>query len=450
MPQPLYHESLRPQFHFSAKKNWINDPNGLVFFDGEYHLFFQHNPEGINWGPNWWGHAVGTDLVHWEQLDHAIAPDDRMGWIWSGSAAVDAKNTSGLGTNPAGPIITCYTQGDTREESPHPCVQCIAFSNDRGRTFTKFDGNPVLGHIRACNRDPKIIWHEPTGRWIMALFLDGHDYALFASPDLKTWEHLHDLAMPGVGECPDFFELPIDGDPQQTRWVFWGANGGYRLGSFDGRTFTPDTDVLHAEFGANGYAAQTWSDVPPEDGRRIQISWLNGGSYPEMPFNQQMSFPVVLTLRTCWDGVRLCRWPVHEIETLYGETTRVEDAALTSGASLRTDVPGELFDVRVVLEPGAADGVELRVGGEPIRCDVAGGQLTCREQSAELPLIDGRVALRVLADRTSIEIFAADGAASMTHFCVPDPAKPMLELAAVGGEAHIVSLAATELRSIWA
>ena len=283
------------------------------------------------------------------------------------------------GTRP--PLIAFYTAGGERMFPGKRCIQCIAFSNDRGRTWTKYAGNPVIGHIRAENRDPKVVWHGPTARWIMTLFMDGNDYALFSSPDLKSWTHQQDLTLPGVSECPDFFELPVDGDPSNTRWVFWGASGGYLLGRFDGRTFTPETDVLQAEQGANGYAAQTWSDVPAGDGRRVQISWMRNGRYPAMPFNQQMTFPVELTLRTLPEGIRLCREPVAEIETLH-ERTRAwpaGDIADMAAARFRqrfdsgeivsyavTDLraaesrlvlagEGDLFDVRMEIEVDASD-----------------------------------------------------------------------------------------------
>ena len=377
----LYRETHRPQFHFTAREHWINDPNGLVYFDGEYHLYFQHTPGSMVHGRTTWGHAVSTDLVRWKQLHTTALDVDETGWMWSGSAAVDHDNTGGFQEGDAPPLIAFYTAGGERMFPGKRCIQCIAFSNDRGRTWTKYAGNPVIGHIRAENRDPKVVWHGPTARWIMTLFMDDNDYALFSSPDLKSWTHLQDLTLPGVSECPDFFELPVDGDPSNTRWVFWGASGGYLLGRFDGGTFTPETDVLQAERGANGYAAQTWSDVPAEDGRRVQISWMRNGRYPAMPFNQQMTFPVELTLRTLPEGIRLCREPVAEIETLH-ERTRTwpaGDIAEMAAARFRqrfdsgeivsyavTDLraaesrlvlagEGDLFDVRMEIEVDASD-----------------------------------------------------------------------------------------------
>ena len=215
-----YRELHRPQFHFTPKKDWMNDPNGLVFYKGEYHLFFQYTPDSVRHGPNTWGHAVSTDLVRWEQIEHAIEPDE-YGWIWSGSAVVDWNNTAGLKEGDEDTIVAIYTIGGFGDP-PNPCVQSISYSNDRGRTFTMYDGNPVLGHIRAANRDPKVIWHKPTQTWIMALYLDANDYTFYGSKDLKKWDHLCDLAVPGTSECPDFFPLAVDGDPR-TSSGFCGA-----------------------------------------------------------------------------------------------------------------------------------------------------------------------------------------------------------------------------------
>ncbi|MCY3556101.1 MAG: glycoside hydrolase family 32 protein [Gemmatimonadetes bacterium] len=502
----LYREAHRPQFHFTAKKHWINDPNGLVYFDGEYHLYFQHTPGSMVHGRTTWGHAVSTDLVHWKQLHTAALDVDETGWMWSGSAAVDHHDTGGFKDGDVPPLIAFYTAGGERVFPDRRCIQCIAHSNDRGRTWTKFAGNPVIGHIRAENRDPKVVWHEPTARWIMALFMDGNDYALFSSPDLKSWTHLQDLTLPGVSECPDFFELPVDGDTANTRWVFWGASGGYLIGRFDGHAFTPETDVLQAEQGANGYAAQTWSDVPAEDGRRIQISWMRGGRYPAMPFNQQMSFPVELTLRTLPDGVRLCREPVREIKLLYAGTRtwpagdlaavaaeqfkqRFASGAISSYAvtDLREAVSrlvladeGDLFDVRMAIEVGGrgksgggdeydgdengdgsesagARGFTIEVQGHSVVYDAEAQTLSCLGKTAALRTIDGRVSLQLLIDRTSLEIFVNRGEVSMSFCFLPAAANHRLALKAVGGSVRggvhggvrIVSLLVHELRSAW-
>lgn len=502
----LYREIHRPQFHFTAREHWINDPNGLVYFDGEYHLYFQHTPGSMVHGRTTWGHAVSTDLVHWKQLHTAALDVDDTGWMWSGSAAVDHGNTGGFRDGEEPPLIAFYTAGGERMFPGRRCIQCIAYSNDRGRTWTKYAGNPVIGHIRAENRDPKVVWHAPTARWVMTLFMDDNDYALFASPDLKSWTHLQDLTLPGVSECPDFFELPVDGDPSKTRWVFWGASGGYLLGRFDGRTYTPETDVLQAEQGANGYAAQTWSDVPAEDGRRVQISWMRNGRYPAMPFNQQMSFPVELTLRTLPEGIRLCREPVAEIETLHDGTRTWPAGDLAEMAAARfhqrfesgeinsyavTDLreaerrlvlagEGDLFDVRMEIEVGdggdksgengetggcdetgcdeengddtasvGAGGFTIEVRGHALAYDGDRETLSCFGKTTALRAINGRVSLQLLVDRTSLEIFGNRGEVSMSFCFLPAVADQSLALKADAGRARIASLTVHELKSAW-
>jgi fructan beta-fructosidase len=448
-----FNERYRPQFHFTPKVNWTNDPNGLVYYAGEYHLFFQHNPSGINWGNMTWGHAVSTDLVHWKHLDHAIYPD-RLGTIFSGSAVVDAGDTAGFRTGPEKPIVCIYTSagGTSPESKDQPFTQSLAFSNDRGRTWTKYSGNPVLKHISGGNRDPKVIWHGPTKKWIMALYLDDakvpNDYALFASPNLKEWARLCTVTLPGDTECPDFFPLAVDGNPKNIKWVFWGGANDYLVGSFDGQVFKPESGPLKSHWGANRYAAQTYSDIPASDGRRIQLAWMQGGKYPGMPFNQQMTFPAELTLRAFPEGLRLCARPVREIESLWD--TRFEwSGTLEPGADPLRTVNGDLFDIRLSLEPAKAAAAGLVVRGVPIRYDVISGMLSCLDKSAPVGLSGGRLDLRILVDRSSIEIFAADGRVSMAFCFLPPDTDKSLSLFAQGGAATVRGLDVWKLKSIY-
>ena len=437
-----YQETYRPQFHFTPRTNWTNDPNGLMYYKGEYHLFFQHNPQGINWGNMTWGHAVSPDMVHWTQREHAIHPD-ALGTIFSGSAVVDWHNTAGFETGEEKAIVCIYTSAG------EPFTHSIAYSNDRGRTWSKYEGNPVLGHIVGSNRDPKVIWYEPRRTWIMALYLDGNDYALFSSPNLKQWTKRCDVHLPGSGECPDFFELPVDGDRNNTRWLFWGANGNYLLGRFDGQTFTPESGPHQSSWGGNFYAAQTWSDIPRSDGRRLQIAWMAGGQYPDMPFNQQMSFPCELTLRRTPEGIRLFRVPVREIERIRGKKHAWRKVRLGPGDDPLQGISGELFEVRAEVEPDGATHFGLTLRGETVEYDVAGQQLSCLARSAPLAPQNGRVRLHILLDRTSLEVFGNDGAISMHTCFLPDPANRSVSMYAVGGQVNVVSLQINELRSAW-
>jgi sucrose-6-phosphate hydrolase SacC (GH32 family) len=441
-PARLYDEQFRPQFHFSPQKNWMNDPNGLVFYRGEYHLFFQHNPQGIGWGNMTWGHAVAADLVHWRQLENAILPD-RLGTIFSGSAVVDGENTAGFQTGREKPIVCIYTSAGK------PFTQSLAYSNDRGRTWTKYAQNPVLKHVAGDNRDPKVFWHAASRKWIMALFLDGNRYALFGSSNLKDWTKLCEVPVPGAGECPDFFPLPVDGKPDNVKWVFWAANNSYLLGSFDGTTFRKEAGPLASHWGKNRYASQTYSGILPSDGRRIQIAWMAGGAYPGMPFNQQMSFPVTLSLRTFADGVRLCAVPVKEIETLRGRRHWLAGMTPKPGENPLAGVEGELFDLRAEIEMGGASSVGLSIRGTPIRYDCKTKQLACLGTSAPLEPAAGKIAIRVLVDRSSLEIFSGEGRINMAYCILPPAENKRLAVFAEGGRATLRSLEAWELKSIW-
>ena len=443
-----YNETYRPQFHFSPKTNWTNDPNGLMYYKGEYHLFFQHNPKGIKWGNMTWGHAVSKDLVHWKQLDHAIYPD-KLGTIFSGSGVVDHDNTAGFQTGDEKVLVCIYTYAGRFGTPRQPFTQAIAYSNDRGRTWKKYAKNPVLGHIRASNRDPKVIWHGPTKRWVMALFLDKNDYVLFASKNLKEWTKLCDIRVPGAGECPDIFELPIDRNAQKTKWVFWGGNGNYLLGTFDGKTFKFDSGPHKIKWGKNYYAAQTFSDIPASDGRRIQIAWMAGGKYPGMPFNQQMNFPVELTLRTTPKGPRLHFNPVKEIENTHTKKHAWADKPLKPGENLLDGLAGELFDIRAEIELGKAAEVGFTIRGQRVVYNVKGRKLISLGSAAPLEPKKGRITLQILVDRASVETFGNGGRRLIANCFLPDLANRSLGVFAVGGAAKIISLEVHELRSAW-
>ncbi len=447
MIQTAYNETYRPQFHFTPKTNWTNDPNGLIYYKGEYHLFFQHNPTGINWGNMTWGHAVSRDLVHWKQLPHAIHPDE-LGTIFSGSGVVDWNNTAGFQTGDESVLVAFYTSAGNHAPEPVPFTQSIAYSNDRGRSWTKYEGNPVIEHIVASNRDPKVIWHEPTNKWVMTLFLDGNDFAFFGSTNLREWERLSDIKIPD-GECPDIFELPVDDDPDNTKWVFWGAGGKYYVGDFDGTTFTPDGESHRADYGANFYAAQTWSDIPDSDGRRIQIAWMNGSNPPEMPFNQQMSFPCVLTLRTTSEGIRLHRQPVEEIVNIHDYTHAWSNVPLNPDENLLDGLTGELFDIRAEIELNDASAVGFNIRGQDVRYSVEEEQLTFLERSGPLALQDGKIQLQILVDRISIEAFGNVGALSMTSYFLPNLDNADIGIYSEGGSATLASLKIHELKSSW-
>jgi len=331
-----------------------------------------------------------------------------------------------------------------------PYTQSIAYSNDRGRTWVKYKNNPVIEHIRGGNRDPKVIWHKPTKTWIMALYLDNNDFTLLSSKNLKQWTRLQDIKLDRSSECPDFFELPVDGDSNNTRWVFWGANGRYLLGDFDGKKFTADSGPHESRVG-NYYAAQTYSDIPKSDGRRIQISWMAKGKFPDMPFNQQMSIPCELTLRTFGEGIRLCRVPVREIEKLRESVSflRKKNTTLHPGEKLLSTISAELFEMQSEIELSTASELVFNLRGNPLIYNVKDKMLSCKGKKVKLTPIDGVIKLHILVDRTSIEVFPNYGQVTM-HLCFPlDTNNTSVNVSARGGQAKIRSMRVWKLKSTW-
>jgi fructan beta-fructosidase len=445
----LYREPLRGQFHFSSRRGWNNDSNGLVFFGGEYHLFYQHNPYGWGWGNMHWGHAVSRDLVHWEELGDTLLPDE-MGPMFSGSAVVDWRNTSGLGQNGKPPIVLIYTAAG------NPTVQCIASSTD-GRAFTKFSGNPVVTQITGGNRDPKVIWHEPTKKWVMVLYVGlekRHTIHFFTSPNLRDWT-LASITegdpdgKPYLFECPDFFELPVDGDASNKKWVLTAANSEYAIGSFDGTTFTPEMTRLPGHRGKGFYAAQTFSDIPAQDGRRIQFGWFQTETRG-MPFNQSMTLPLELKLTATPEGPRMTFTPVKELAVLRAKTHGFNPTTLRpDSVNPLAGVKSELVELRVEFEPGDASEVALTVRGATISYDPKKQELAVNGHRAPAPLRDGRQRLTIYCDRTGLEVFAGDGLTYVPMPFLPKAENLGLDMRVTGGSARITALQVHELKSAW-
>jgi fructan beta-fructosidase len=438
----LYQEKYRPQFHFSPMRGWNNDPNGMVYYDGEYHLFFQHNPFGWNWGNMTWGHAVSTDLVHWTELGDALHPDE-LGTIFSGSAVIDYKNTTGFQTGDTPPMVCIYTYaGDSNQSSKgKKFTQGLAYSNDRGRTWTKYTDNPVQGHIEGNNRDPKVIWDEAAGHWVIVLYLEHNRFAFFTSKDLKQWEKQSELE--SFYECPELFTLDLNGD---AKWILYGGAGEYFIGDFDGKKFTPETEALPFNYGNCFYASQTFNNIPAEDGRRIQIGWGRTGE-KSMPFNQMMDFPVELTLRDTDAGPRIFTEPVKAIALLHGDEKTWKDIPLAPGDNPLADTQGELLHIRARIEMGTAKEITFNLRGIPITYD--GKKLCCLDKEVKIPLKGQPIELEFLVDRLSIEIFAQQGRYYMPMGMVLDTENTVLQLTAKGGTARIQELAVYPLASAW-
>jgi fructan beta-fructosidase len=448
-PEPLYRERLRPQFHFSSRRGWNNDPNGLVYSAGEYHLFYQHNPFGWSWGNMHWGHAISRDLLHWRELPTALYPDE-LGTMFSGSAVVDEGNTAGFQRGDDRPIVCVYTAagGTSQRSKGQPFTQCLAYSNDRGRSWAKFAENPVLAHVAGENRDPKVIWYAPENKWVMALYLDRNDYALFASKDLKHWERMSDVTIPGTSECPEFFEIALDGQPEEKRWVFYGGNGRYLIGRFDGRKFTPESGPHELNYGNCFYASQTYNNLPPKAGRRILIPW-GTVAIPGMPFNQMMGLPIELALKKGKEGFRLYAQPINEIKVLRSQKQVIKSQTLKPGENPLAQINGELLDLELEIAPDQAQELQFNIRGIPVVYHVGKLELTCQTKKGPLPMIEGRIRLRFLVDRASVEIFGNEGALYMPMAVIPDPANRSLEISAKSGSAKLNSVAVYELQSVW-
>jgi len=482
-------EKHRPQFHFSPDSMWMNDPNGMVFYKGEYHLFYQHYPDSTVWGPMHWGHAVSTDLVHWEHLPIALYPDS-LGYIFSGSAVVDWNNTSGLGTAENPPLIAIFTHHEPEGAAAGTDTyqyQSIAYSTDKGRSWTKYEGNPVVPNPGIKDfRDPKVFWHEPTEKWVM-IFAAADRVRLYTSSDLKSWDFASEFGADagshaGVWECPDLFELPVEGT-DQSRWVLLlsinpgGPNGGsatqYFLGDFDGQTFTnahsPET-TLWVDYGKDNYAGVTWSDVPQEDGRRIFMGWMSNWQYanivPTERWRSAMTVARTLHLVQTEEGVRLVNRPVEELEQLRREQLTVDEkqpleieqslVELSLEFTAGAEMPEE-FGVRLSNEADEEVLIGYETASNRYFIDrTNAGKTTFNADFAQERHYAPRLAKadsmnwKLLVDVASVEFFADGGLTVLTDIFFPTEDFTQVSLYAKGGQ--FPALAKAEgyaLSSIW-
>jgi len=478
-------DRYRPQIHFTAPSGWLNDPNGLVYFEGEYHLFYQHL-----W-PRHWGQAVSTDLLHWAHLPPALAPD-ALGDIWSGSAVVDWQDTSGFFGGQPG-LVAIFTHQNALPPPHGPQVQSLAYSADCGRTWTMYAGNPVIPNPGTAGfRDPKVFWHAPTRRWVMVTSYNDDRLRLYTSPDLKAWACASEFGQGAVAparawECPDLFELPIEGHPTERRWVlqvslYHGEESArglplmrYFLGSFDGTTFASDDPpdaVRQVDYGPDHYAVASWSDVPAGDGRRLCIGWMNNWAYadrtPTHPWQGAMTIPRRLTLRRDDGEIRLAQEPVAELRLLHGEARRWVRRNVSPAAPLTAPVAGPALEIAATFDPATAASFGVRVwAGEAqhttIGYDVATATLFVDRARAGqagfspdfpgraggyLALAGGRIALHIVVDRCSVEVFANDGVAAVTSLVFPDAEPTGVEVYATEGTARLVSLEIAALANV--
>jgi fructan beta-fructosidase len=460
-PEKKYNDEVyRPQFHFTPEKNWHNDPNGLVFYDGEYHMFYQYNPNGNEWGYMHWGHTISKDLIHWEYYPIALYPDNDSKdkencTVFSGSAIVDKENILGKQKGEEKTLVAFYTS--------QKCGQRIAFSNNKGRTWEKYEGNPVIPFDENDDaRDPKVLWHEPTKKWIMVLYRKtGNDentkgVSFYTSENLLDWEwksHIY-----GFFECPDLVELNVNNRPEEKKWVLFDGDGSYMIGQFDGEKFNPESAKLKSDYGKNYYATQTWSNIPDEDGRTIQIAWMRGGKFPDMPFNGQMTFPSELSILKLSSGYKLIRKPIDEIEKLHDKHYNWKDKDIIPGLSnnnLLKKVDGDCLHIIAEFDMKTSDnfGLMLRHSkkkpGTEVLYNVKRGTLSVLGSTVPLMPRDNKIKLEILLDRTSVEIYCNDGQAVISNCFIPEEGSDKIELFTNGGELGVVNLDVYKMNSIW-
>lgn len=452
-----YNQDLRPQFHFSSLKGWLNDPNGMVWYDGEYHLYFQHNPKDVKWGNMTWGHAVSTDMVHWKQLSHAILPYGG-GTIFSGTAVVDHKNLLGKQTGDTKTLVAYFSF------AKKPFYQAAAYSTDKGRTFSLVNNGGSVVPNQGFNkgeRDPKVFWHEESQKWVMILWvLRGKKEGtpeeklgkvrFFTSENMVDWELASDFNREWVFECMDFVELPVDGDKNNKKWLLYDASFDYEIGNFDGKTFTTDKKVYKGDSGTDFYAAQSFNNSP--DDRTVMIGWMQEGGdnsvflKAKMPFNQCMSFPTTMELKTTNDGIRLFRWPVKEIEDLYVKSHKFKNLSAKKAAKKLSEIKAELIDMSIEFEPSSS--FDLNIRGLKVSYNKSSEEVVFGKTTLKAPAVDGSVKLRILLDRATIELFVNEGAEVSTIYAVPEANNQRVSVFAEG-ELKINSLIVNELKSSW-
>ncbi|SOD79217.1 glycoside hydrolase family 32 protein [Spirosoma fluviale] len=475
-------EIHRPQYHFSPKAHWMNDPNGMVYLKGTYHLFFQYYPDGTTWGPMHWGHATSKDMVRWQEQPIALYPDS-LGWIFSGSAVVDVNNTSGFGKNGQTPLVAIFTHHNSKMEkqkSDKFQYQSLAYSLDEGKTWTKYVGNPVLPNPGIIDfRDPKVRWNDQYKKWIMTLATKDR-ITFYSSPNLKNWtkesEFGRDLgAHGGVWECPDLFPLTHNG---KKVWVLLvsinpgGPNGGsatqYFLGDFNGKTFTPNSKATKwMDFGTDNYAGVTFANTGE---RTILMGWMSNWQYanvvPTDPWRSANTVPRTLGLKEVNNELFLTSAPVKELDVLKGETVPMKNLNVKGEYDLTAKTKNEtgLFkldlatqnttDFSIVL--ANEQGNELVIGYDK----AANTYYIDRSRSGKVDFekgfgkrhtaprlaVDGKISLNLLVDVASVELFADNGLTVMTDIFFPNTPMNKLSIKSATG-ISISSLTYTKMAS---
>lgn len=451
----LYRENDRPMIHFSTRCGWSNDPNGLFFANGVYHLFYQHNPVAPVWGNMHWGHAVSRDLVHWLELDDALFPDD-MGTIFSGSAYVDSENAGGLKQeNGCDPILLYYTAaGNTsRMSGGKEFTQCLAYSLDNGQTFRKYEKNPIIEHIRADNRDPKVSWAPELGKYVLALYLEEHEYLLMVSDDLLHWREFQHLTLGEDSECPDFYPLSVENGTEEERlWVFSGASDYYSVGNLSKHGFEPVQGTRRYYIGEwDSYAAQTFSFPDSRTcgsvyDRRLRIAW-DRMHMPDSPFENQMGFPCEVTLAHVNSIYRLRTLPIREIETLYEETLENQPIAVKEGHPFTIQLVRSAYDISIRASRLVND-FTVTIFGVTIQFLPQRNVLKLGKNTIPLSYTGSPCDVRILIDTAGVELFA-DGGLVYSALAIPaDFGMSYLRVEVVSAVSGL-EITVHKLKSIW-
>jgi fructan beta-fructosidase len=433
--EPLYGEALRPQLRFSQMRGWNNDTNGMLYYDGEYHLFWQANPVGLDHANMYWGHAVSSDLVHWNELPEALRPYAQgetnvhramaVGRCHSGGGAVDFNNTGGWQVGENKTLLLTFTDTGMksgRQRDLPGFTESIAYSVDKGRSWTIWEDNPIIRHI---GRDPKLFWYEQGKHWSIAVYDEdavlnkarsNRGIAFYKSNDLKNWERTGRLE--GFFECPEIFEAPVIGTDGKTRWVMFGGDGQYVVGDFTGEMIVPEHAGKHRFIYGNVYAGQCFSNAP--DGRVIYMGWARGLKLPNMPFNQAFTVPLEVTLHETPDGVRMRGYPVKELDSLRGdELLSLTSRQLVAGERVVFETNQQLADIELTVTPApGAEQVRLSFGDVTIGYDFKKGKALGLpgnngrlREFAPVQLEGGKLHLRLIVDRPMCEVFYNTGEA---------------------------------------
>ena len=498
-------EFYRPQYHFSAPKNWINDPNGLVYYAGEYHLFYQHNPFDNVWGHMSWGHAVSKDLLHWQHLPLAIPeftqPDRKtLGTaIFSGSAVIDKGNRSGLCPNGTSDcMVAVYTGNVSEGETQTAQYQNLAYSANKGRTWTQYAKNPVLDLKTKEFRDPNVFWYEPQKKWVMsAVKSTEHRVVFYESKNLIDWKLLSHFGPHGdttrVWECPALMTVPIQNEPGKDKWVLFVSAGHpqkgylamqYFVGNFDGTTFTIDKDnpkpIAPAvnnvvDYGKDYYAAIQYNDLPDQqsDGsgptKPVMIGWLNDWEYanklPTTPFKGAMSLPRQIALERTPTGLQLIQQPIAGVTSLRGATTTRQNVKLANQSLVLEKSTANAYEIEAEIKPENAQRVGLKLaknGAQETIIQYTNGKLQLDRRKSgnvtfsdrfssieEAPLAtkNGLIKLRIFVDKEVVEVFANDGERVITDLVFPTESTGSIELFAEGGTAEFKTITVWQFKT---